>query len=114
MPFSQSVEVTHTATFTIMVTGCISKNVIYQWRHNGTVISGMTGDTLKIINVIKSDSGNYTCIVRNKFGDTILATSNVAVLSVTSELANYVNITITNNNFRYTTCYHSTPNGHNN
>ena len=84
MPSSQSVEVTHNATFTTMVTGVGSNNFTYQWRHNGTIISGETNHTLVIINVMESNGGNYICAVGNQFGDT--NTSNVVVLTVTSEL----------------------------
>ena len=81
MSSSQSVEVTHNVTFTTMVTGVGS--FTYQWRHNGTNISGETGDTLMITNVMESNSGDYQCIVTNQFGDTDI--SNVVVLMVTSE-----------------------------
>ena len=84
MPSSQSVEVTLTATFTTMVTDVGSNTFTYQWRHNGTIISGETGDTLMITNVMESDSGEYECIVTNQFGDT--NTSNLVMLMVTSEL----------------------------
>ena len=85
MPSSQSVEVTHTATFTTTVTGVGSDNFTYQWRHNGTIISGEIEDTLVITNVMESDIGDYECIVTNQFGDT--DTSDVVVLMVTSKLA---------------------------
>ena len=84
MPSSQSVEVTLNTTFTTMVTGVGSDGFNYQWRHNGTIISGETGDTLMITNVIESDSGEYECIVTNQFEDT--DTSDVVMLMVTSEL----------------------------
>ena len=83
MPSSQSVEVTHDATFIAMVTG-VGSNFVYQWRHNGTIISEETGDTLVITNVTESNSGNYNCTVDNGLGDT--NRSNVVVLTVTSEL----------------------------
>ena len=83
MPSSQSVEVTHNVTFTTMVTGVGSNSFTYQWRHNGTIISGETGDTLMITNVMESNSGDYECIVTNQFGDN--DTSNVVVLMVTSK-----------------------------
>ena len=79
---SQSVEVTLNATFTTMVTGV--GPFTYLWRHNGTIISGETEDTLMITNVMESDSGEYECIVINQFGDT--STSPVVMLMVTSEL----------------------------
>ena len=83
MPASQSVEVTHNATFTTMVTGV--GPLIYQWKHNETTISGETGDTLMITDVTENDSGNYKCIVTNQFGHTNV--SNSVLLTVTSELA---------------------------
>ena len=85
MPSSQSVEVTNTATFTATVTGVGSDDFTYQWRHNRTIISGETEDTLMITNVMERDSGDYECIVTNQFGDT--DTSDVVVLMVTSKLA---------------------------
>ena len=84
MPSSQSVEVTLNATFTTMVTGVGSNNFTYQWRHNGTNISGEIEDTLMITNVMESNSGEYECIVTNQFRDT--NTSNVVMLMITSEL----------------------------
>ena len=89
MPSSQSVEVTHNATFTTMVTGVGSNNFTYQWRHNGTIIIGETGDTLVITNVMESNSGEYECIVDNQLGDT--NSSNVVILTVTSELTTVSN-----------------------
>ena len=82
---SQSVEVTHNATFTTMVTGMRSNMFFYQWRHNGTIINGETGDTLMIIDVMEKDSGHYECTVTNQFSNTNV--SNVVVLAVTSTLA---------------------------
>ena len=83
MPSSQSVEVTHNAIFSTMVTGVGSNRFSYQWRHKGTIISGETEDTLMITNVMESDRGEYECIVNNEFGDT--TTSNFVTLTVTSE-----------------------------
>ena len=84
MPSSQSIEVTHNVTFTTMVTGVGSNNFTYQWRHNETIISEETGDTLMIANVMEREKGYYECIVANEFGDT--HTSNVVVLIVTSKI----------------------------
>ena len=84
MPSSPSVELTYNITFTTMVTGVGSNNFTYQWRHNGTIISGETEDTLMITNMMESASGEYECIVTNQFEDT--NTSPVVLLMVTSEL----------------------------
>ena len=83
-PSSQSVEITHTAMFTTTVSGVGVENFMYQWRHNGTIITGETGDTLMITNVMKSDSGYYECIVTNQYGDH--AISKKAYLSILSKL----------------------------
>ena len=82
MPSSQSVEVTHNATFTTMVTGVGSNSFTYQWRHNGTIISGETGDTLIIRNVAPNNTGVYSCKVINLYGD---IDSSLASLIVTGE-----------------------------
>ena len=83
-PSSQSVEVTHTAIFTTTVSGVGVENFTYQWRHNGTNITGKTGDTLMITNVMETDNGDYECIVTNQYGDS--DKSDVVILMVTSEL----------------------------
>ena len=80
MPSSQSVEVTHTATFTTMVTGVGSDDFTYQWRHNGTVISGEANNALIITNVMENNTGMYNCTVMNQYGD---INSSVALLVVT-------------------------------
>ena len=67
MPSSQSVEVTLNATFTTNVTGM--GPFTYQWRHNGRNISGETGDTLTITNLIPNNTGVYNCTVMNDYGD---------------------------------------------
>jgi len=70
-----------------MVTGVESNNFTYEWRQNGTIISGETEDTLMITSVMESDSGDYKCIVTNPFGDT--NTSNIVVLIVTRTHDNF-------------------------
>ena len=82
MVSNQSVEVTRNVSFITMVTGVGSDNFTYQWRHNGTIISGETEDALMITNVMESDGGDYECIVSNQFGNN--DTSNIVALMVTS------------------------------
>ena len=82
MPSSQSVEVTHNATFTTMVTGVGSNNFTYQWRYNGTIISGETGDTLILTNLVPHDTGVYSCTVMNQYGDSNLSSASLVVRSM--------------------------------
>ena len=103
---SQSVEVTNTTMFNTTVSGVGVKNFIYQWRHNGTIITGETGDTLMITNVMDGDGGDYECIVTSQYGDS--DTSDVVVLTVTSELCDhivlYISVII-----RDATCFYYSP-----
>ena len=87
MPSSQSVEVTHNATFTTMVTGVGSNNFTYQWRHNGTIISGEIGDTLVITTLVSHDTGVYNCTVMNQYGD---SNSASVLLIVTGSYMQYI------------------------
>lgn len=51
----------------------------YQWRKDGTAISGATGATLALTNVQPDDSGAYSVQVSNAYGN---ATSSDAMLTV--------------------------------
>ena len=79
MPSSQSVEVTHNATFTTMVTGVGSNNFTYQWRHNGTIISGETSDIFIITNLVQNDTGTYDCTIMNQYGDSNSSSTSLTV-----------------------------------
>ena len=80
MPSSQSVEVTLTATFTTMVTGV--GPFTYQWRHNGTIISGETGDTLMITNVMPNHAGVYNCTIMNPYGDSDSSSASLIITGI--------------------------------
>ena len=87
-PSNQSVEVTHTAMFTTTVSGVGVEDFKYQWKHNGRTITGETGDTLMITNVMESDSGNYDCVVTNQYGDSKI--SNKVHLKTASKLMKFL------------------------
>ena len=70
-PLSQSVEVTHTAKFTAIVTGVGPFN--YQWQKGKQNLAGETGPTLNIYNVMHKHQSNYRCIVSNNFGNTVVS-----------------------------------------
>ena len=82
-PSNQTVEVTHIAVFSTIVSGVGVENFMYQWRHNEAIITGETGDTLMITNVMESDRGDYECTVTNQYGDTVM--SNKAHLNAASK-----------------------------
>jgi len=79
-PPSQSAEATQSVKFTATVSGVGKENFSYQWRHNGADINGETSPTLTINSVTNDHSGNYECVVENKFGNRV--TSSVSELTV--------------------------------
>ena len=78
-PTSQTVTVGGTASFSVTATG--TAPLAYQWKFNGTSISGATNSTYSITNVQTSNAGNYTVTVSNSAGS---VTSNTATLTVNS------------------------------
>ena len=64
-PSNQNVTSGSTAFFTVTATG---PNLTYQWRKNGSNISGQTGPMLMISNVQKANEGVYDVLVKNSFG----------------------------------------------
>ncbi|MEO5801933.1 MAG: immunoglobulin domain-containing protein [Verrucomicrobiota bacterium] len=76
-PIGQAVNPSSNATFTVTAAGHELLN--YQWRYNGTNISGATTASLTLTNVQLSDSGSYSVIVTNSTGT---STSSNATLIV--------------------------------
>jgi hypothetical protein len=83
-PASQTVTAGQTASFSIAATGAAPLS--YQWRKNGTAISGATSSTYTTPTTTASDSGSqFTVVISNSAGT---VTSNAATLTVnTSGLA---------------------------
>ena len=84
-PFDQTVRLGATATFTVSVAG--SRPLVYQWRRNGTPISGATSQTYSLVNAQFSDAGAlFSCAISNAFG---AITSAPARLRVVGELYSF-------------------------
>lgn len=77
-PQSITISQGGTATFSVTATG--NPAPTYQWRKNGTNISGATAATYTISNVQPSHAGTYSVVVTNSAGS---VTSNNATLTVT-------------------------------
>ena len=75
-PQSQPVAQGSDATFTVFAFG---DSLTYQWRFNGTNISGATSSAYTVSNVQATDSGNYDVILTNNYGS---VTSLIALLTV--------------------------------
>jgi glucose/arabinose dehydrogenase len=76
-PASISVPAGNAASFSVGVSG--TGPFTYQWRKNGSSITGATASIYKITSVISSDSGKYSVVVRNAAG---AVTSTQATLTV--------------------------------
>ncbi|MFA5029261.1 MAG: immunoglobulin domain-containing protein [Patescibacteria group bacterium] len=79
-PASQTVAVDAQATFTVAADSSFNLPLFtYQWKKDGTAISGATNSAFIITAAQVSDNGSYTCVVRNVIVETM---SNVAALTV--------------------------------
>lgn len=81
-PQSASVNPGESVTFTADATG--TPVPTFQWRKGGVAIEGATGASYTIAAAAAGDAGDYDVVVTNSAGS---ATSNVAVLTVTSPLS---------------------------
>ncbi len=79
-PISQTVTAGQAATFLVAASG--EAPLTYQWRKNGTSISGATSTTYTTPATATSDSGSqFSVVISNSAGN---VTSNVATLTVTA------------------------------
>ena len=67
------------ASYTLSVTATGTPAPTYQWKLNGTNLSGATSSSYTITNAAGANAGNYTCVVTNAAG---AATSNSATVNV--------------------------------
>lgn len=83
-PQSVSGTIGGPATFTVSAGG--SATLSYQWRFNGTNITGAVNTSYTITNIAAGDLGNYSVIVINSYGS---ATSTDAPLTVGSDAPDF-------------------------
>ncbi len=76
-PTNQTVTVGANANFTVVAGG--TAPLTYQWRFEGTNLSGATASSLTLNNVQLSDAGNYSVVVSNSVAT---VTSSNALLTV--------------------------------
>jgi hypothetical protein len=76
-PSSSSVTAGSAASFSVVASG--TATLSYQWRKDGTAISGATSSTYSISSTLASDAGSYSVVVTNSVGS---VTSSAAVLTV--------------------------------
>jgi hypothetical protein len=76
-PSAATVTASSAASFSVLASGTPAPT--YQWKKDGTSISGATASTYTISSTSSSNAGSYTVVVTNSIGS---VTSNVATLTV--------------------------------
>jgi hypothetical protein len=69
-PLADTAVVDSSATFSVAATG--DGPFTYQWSHGTMQVIGKTNDTLSISHLAFADSGVYTCLVKDKWGDSAI------------------------------------------
>ena len=78
-PSASAVSVGSAVSFTVVASG--TSPLTYDWKKDGTSISGATNATYTIASAATSDAGSYTVVVSNSAGS---VTSTAASLNVTA------------------------------
>ena len=68
-------------TLTCLATGVGASSFTYEWQLNGSLIRGLSIDSITINAVSESTIGNYTCIVKNQYGDSSQSNGATVTLS---------------------------------
>ena len=89
-PASQSVAAGASVSFSVTVTG--TSPLSFQWRKDGSSISGATASSLALSAVTTSDAGSYDVVVSNSVGS---VTSSAATLSVTTSTSGTLSAAVT-------------------
>ena len=101
-PATQTVLVGQPATFQVLVSG--TAPFYYQWRKNGTNISGATSNSYSIASAQLSSQAAYSVIVTNIVGS---ATSSNAILNVINSAVSVEATTVTSSNTSRLTWSHT-------
>jgi len=80
-PVGQALTVGDSLSLAVAASG--SAPFSYQWRKDGTVLSGANGPTLTVASVRSADAGSYDCIVTNDGGS---LTSPAATVTIAKAL----------------------------
>jgi pectate lyase len=86
-PSSQTVAAGGTASFSVTATG--TATLTYQWRFNGSNISGATSSTYSLSNVQSANAGGYSVVVSNSVGSVTSSTATLTVSTSTGSNTKY-------------------------
>ncbi|MBC7369635.1 MAG: immunoglobulin domain-containing protein [Undibacterium sp.] len=91
-PVSASAATGASATFTIAANGAATLS--YQWRKDGTAITGAAGASYTITAAQSGDAGAYACVVSNRVGSATSAVATLTVNVVGTSSARLVNLAV--------------------
>lgn len=83
-PASDSRSVGGSITFTVVASG--TGPISYQWRKDGSDISGATSNSLSLSNLTTDDEGDYSVFLSNGGGDLLSTTATLTVSSDPAEI----------------------------
>ena len=89
-PFAQTVKLGTNAMFAASATGLPSPN--YQWRYNGTNISGATNSNYALAFVAATNTGNYSVLITNFMGS--ITSTNAALSLVAPSAAQFSSVNV--------------------
>jgi len=81
-PASLALKTGQSASFSVTATG--SGTLAYQWRKNGTVISGATSASYTISGATSADAASYSVVVSNSAGSVTSSSATLMVNATTS------------------------------
>jgi hypothetical protein len=101
-----------TESFTLTSAAYGTPSLSYQWRLNGTNISGATNTTFSKSNVTTNDSGNYDIVVSNPYGSTTSSVpTTVTILNPAVNLTSGLSLWLKFDETTGLTAYDSSGNG---
>ncbi len=86
-PTSMSVAAGSSPTLSVTASG--SAPLVYQWKFNGTNLSGATSASLALNNVGVAQDGLYTCVVTNTAGTALSSAARLVVSVTFNQWASY-------------------------
>lgn len=93
-PVSTTVVAGESTTFTATAEG--TAPLTWQWRKNGTNISGANSASLSLVNISMNDAGIYSVTVANAVGSALGSSATLTVLTPPKFLAQPTNAAVTN------------------
>lgn len=84
-PAATSITIGQSGSVSVVATSPDGGTLSYQWRKNGTDISGAISSSYSITNAVSGDAGTYSVVVTNTLGSSTASTTSSAVTVATTQ-----------------------------